>query len=89
MLRAIYSKRFDRDMRRIVKRRKDTEKLKIVIRMLIRQEKLDDRYKNHPLKGKYKDCYDCHIEPDWILIYRIEGDAIQFVRTGSHADLFK
>jgi len=89
MLRAIYSKRFDRDMRRIVKRRKDTEKLKIVIRMFIRQEKLDDRYKNHPLKGKYKDCYDCHIEPDWILIYRIEGDAIQFVRTGSHADLFK
>ncbi len=89
MLRPIYSKRFDRDMRRIVKRRKDTEKLKIVIRMLIRQEKLDDRYKNHPLKGKYKDCYDCHIEPDWILIYRIEGDAIQFVRTGSHADLFK
>lgn len=89
MLRPIYSKRFDRDIKKIIKRRKDTEKLRKIIRMLIRQEKLDERYKNHPLKGKYQDCYDCHIEPDWILIYRIEGDAIQFVRTGSHADLFK
>ena len=89
MLRPVYSKRFDRDVRRIIRRGKDTEKLRKVIRMLIRQEKLDERYKNHPLKGNYKDCCDCHIEPDWILIYRIEGDAIQFVRTGSHADLFK
>jgi len=89
MLRPLYSKRFDRDVRRIVKRGKDTEKLKKVISMLIRQEKLDERYKDHHLKGNYKDCHDCHIEPDWILIYRIEGDIIQFVRTGSHADLFK
>jgi mRNA interferase YafQ len=89
MLRPVYLKRFDRDVRRIVKRGKDTEKLKKVTRMLIRQEKLDERYKNHPLKGNYKDCYECHIEPDWLLIYRIEKDVIQFLRTGSHADLFK
>ncbi len=89
MLRPFYSKRFGRDVRRITKRGKDTEKLKNVIRMLIRQEKLDERYKNHPLKGNYQDCCDCHIEPDWILIYRIEGELIQFLRTGSHADLFR
>lgn len=89
MLRPVYSKRFGRDVRKIVRRGKDTEKLKKIIGMLIRGEKLDEQYKNHPLKGKYKDCHDCHIEPDWILIYRTEGDAIQFVRKGSHADLFK
>lgn len=82
MLKPIYSKLFDRDVKRMKKRGNAPEKLKKVIRMLIRQEKLDERYKNHPLKGNYKGFYDCHIKPDWILIYCIEGEIIQFVRTG-------
>ncbi len=61
MLRPVYSKRFGRDVRRIVRRGKNTEKLKKIIGMLIREEKLDERYKNHPLKGKYKDCHDCQV----------------------------
>ncbi len=89
MLKPVYSKRFERDVRRMMKRGNDPERLKSVVRMLVHQETLDERYKNHPLKGDYKGCYDCHIRPDWILIYRIEEEIIQFVRTGSHADLFK
>ncbi|CAN2039657.1 ribosome-dependent mRNA interferase toxin YafQ [Candidatus Magnetomoraceae bacterium gMMP-15] len=88
MLKPIYSKRFDRDIKRMKKRGNATDKLKLSV-LLIRQEKLNERYKNHPLNGNYKGCYDCHIKPNWILIYRIEGETIQFVRTGSHADLFK
>jgi len=89
MLRPVYSKRFERDLKRAIKRGKDSTKLKDIVKKLINQEKLDENYKNHPLKGSYKGCYDCHIEPDWILIYRIEEDIIQFIRTGSHSDLFK
>ncbi|MBF0202744.1 MAG: type II toxin-antitoxin system YafQ family toxin [Desulfamplus sp.] len=89
MLKPVYSKRFERDVKRIVKRGKNVEKLKEIIRRLIHKEILEKRYCNHPLKGDYNDCFDCHIEPDWILIYRTEEDYIQFLRTGSHADLFK
>ena len=89
MLKPVYSKRFERDLKRVIKRGKDSAKLKDLVKKLIQQEPLDAKYTNHPLKGNYKGCYDCHIEPDWILIYRIDSDTIQFIRTGSHSDLFK
>lgn len=89
MLSATYSKQFDRDVKKAVKRGKNLDKLKHVIGLLVREELLEERYKNHPLKGNYKDCYGCHIEPDWVLIYRIEVGSIQLVRTGSHSDLFR
>ncbi|MBN1684294.1 MAG: type II toxin-antitoxin system YafQ family toxin [Gammaproteobacteria bacterium] len=47
------------------------------------------KYLNHLLKGNYSDCYECHIEPDWLLIYLIQKTTITFVRTGTHTDLFK
>ena len=56
---------------------------------LINQHPLDKKYQDHSLKGEYADCRECHIEPDWLLIYLIDGDSIIFVRTGTHADLFK
>ncbi|MBM3236419.1 type II toxin-antitoxin system YafQ family toxin [Candidatus Poribacteria bacterium] len=68
---------------------KDAEKIKDVIRKLINEEKLDERYKDHPLRGDYKGCRDCHIESDWILLYRIYENQIQFLRTGTHSDLFR
>ena len=46
------------------------------------------RNKDHQLKGGYRDCRDCHIEPDWILIYRVKDNELHLVRTGTHADLF-
>jgi mRNA interferase YafQ len=80
---------FDKDLKRMLRRGKEAEKIKDVIRKLINEERLDEKYRDHLLRGNYKGCRDCHVEPDWILIYRIYGNQIQFLRTGSHSDLFR
>ena len=64
------------------------EKLKTIIWTLVRSQKLPPENKDHPLKGILKDCRECHMEPDWLLIYRIEGSELCLIRTGSHAGLF-
>lgn len=64
------------------------EKLKKIIRMLSSSEILPPKYKDHWLKGTLKDCRECHIAPDWLLIYRMEGNELCLVRTGTHTDLF-
>ncbi len=79
---------FKRDVKKIKKRGKDIEKLKNVIQALVDSEKLPPENKDHPLKGTLKDCRECHVEPDWLLIYRIEGSELCLVRTGTHTDLF-
>ena len=79
---------FKRDVKRVIKRRKDINKLKKIINLLVNAEKLPPENKDHQLKGTLKDCRECHIEPDWLLIYRIEGSELCLVRTGSHSDLF-
>ena len=80
---------FKRDVKRLKKRGSDFEKLKTVIRMLAEGEKLLPKARDHRLKGTLKDCRECHIESDWLLIYRIEGSELCLVRTGSHSDLFE
>lgn len=80
---------FKRDVTRLRKRGKDLDKLKKIIQSLLRAEMLEARHKDHRLKGLLKDCRECHIEPDWLLIYRIEGSELCLIRTGSHADLFR
>ena len=80
---------FKRDVRRLKKRNKDFEKLKTIIQLLVEGEKLPPKNKDHGLKGTLKDCRECHIEPDGLLIYRIEGSELCLVRTRSHADLFE
>jgi mRNA interferase YafQ len=63
-------------------------KLRLVMRLLIEEAHLPARLRDHPLKGEWRSYRDLHIEPDWLLIYRIDGITIHFVRTGTHADLF-
>ena len=70
------------------KRGKDMAELREAILLLIEEGPLPLRYKDHPLGGDWKHFRDCHIEPDWLLIYKIDGDNLRFVRTGSHSDLF-
>ncbi len=92
MYRPRYTKSFNKDIRRIERSGShDIEKLKVVIRKLINGEPLEPRYKDHKLTGNYKGHRDCHIDPNWILIYRIDrvAQTITFIRTGSHADLFE
>ncbi|HDQ45157.1 MAG TPA: type II toxin-antitoxin system YafQ family toxin [bacterium] len=60
-----------------------------IIEILSTGQNLDDQYRDHPLAGKWKGHRDCHIEPDWILIYRVTSDSLFLERTGSHSDLFK
>ena len=90
MLRFKTTKQFEVDYRLMVKRGKDIEKIKTVMRQLVDQQSLESRYHNHALTGNLKGHRDCHIEPDWILIYQIDRDLreLAFVRTGSHSDLF-
>ena len=89
MRRPFYSKRFERDLKRSQRRGKDLEKIKAVLRHLIEGKRLDDRYFDHPLVGNYVGRRECHIEPDWLLIYKLDGGDIIFERTGTHADLFR
>jgi mRNA interferase YafQ len=60
-----------------------------IISDLINQRPLARKHVKHPLKGQYSDCRECHIEPDWLLIYLIKDRSIIFIRTGTQADLFK
>ncbi len=72
----------------MLKRGRDLEKLLFVVNELAEGQKLAGKYKDHPLKGQHKDKRDCHIEPDWILLYAIEGNELILYRTGAHSDLF-
>jgi mRNA interferase YafQ len=79
---------FKKDLKRLARRGEDTKKLKAVIELLVKGEELPWKHRDHQLRGILKDCRECHIEPDWLLIYRIEGSELCLVRTGTHSDLF-
>ncbi|HER34505.1 MAG TPA: type II toxin-antitoxin system YafQ family toxin [Halothiobacillaceae bacterium] len=89
MLAPVRSSQFKRDVKRLKKRGKDMAKLRELLDLLIRQEPLPEFYRDHPLNGNWKGFRDVHIEPDWLLLYRVEEDELQLARTGSHADLFR
>ena len=72
----------------MVKRGKSLEDLLFVINELVEQRELDYKYKDHALKGQYSSKRDCHIEPDWVLLYAIEDVELVLYRTGTHSDLF-
>lgn len=85
----IYTSQFKKDFKRISKQGKELTKLENIIETLLSKKSLDPKFKDHPLSGKWKKHRDCHIEPDWLLIYQITSDALILERTGSHSDLFK
>ena len=81
--------KFDKELINAVKSGRDITKIREVIKKLVNREPLGKKHKDHKLKGKFKSRRECHIEPDWLLIYKIEGGTIFFERTGSHSELFK
>jgi mRNA interferase YafQ len=89
MLTPIYTKQFERDTRRMNKRGKNLEKLKIIIRSIVLEEALDAIHRDHKLIGNWKGRRECHIESDWLLVYMIGSDRVVFERTGTHSDLFE
>ncbi|HUY68542.1 MAG TPA: type II toxin-antitoxin system YafQ family toxin [Alphaproteobacteria bacterium] len=78
-----------KDIKRAHKRGKDMRKFWGVVELLQKQLPLEARHRDHPLKGEWSPCRDCHIEPDWLLIYYVKAGFLYLARTGTHADLFE
>ncbi len=90
MLKIRYETTFKKDFKRIVKRGYNIKLLEEVIELLSNGEQLPEKYKDHSLIGDYVDCRECHITPDWLLIYKISNNELilYLTRTGTHSDLF-
>lgn len=83
--------RFQKDLKRAAKRGYNTELLTAIIKKLANGEPLAQKHRDHALTGDYAGCRECHITPDWLLIYEISDDTLllYLTRTGTHSDLFK
>lgn len=86
-----YSKEFKKSLKKVIKQGKDIDKLLDVVNLLSKKEDLDPKYRDHSLLNdkRFKNCRDCHIEPDWLLIYKYLDDEIilLLVNTGSHSEV--
>lgn len=90
MLEVVLSNQFKKDLKLASKRGYKLELLEKTVDKIANNVKLEDKYRDHALTGNYIGFRECHIQPDWLLVYRIENDElILFLsRTGSHSDLF-
>ena len=90
MLNHTFTGAFKKDRKLLCKQNKDMSKLYEVMSMIINEQPLLPKYRNHPLHGEYIGKWECHVEPDWLLIYRVEKEEnkVVFHRTGSHSELY-
>jgi mRNA interferase YafQ len=88
MLEVKRTNKFKKEYRLMEKRGKDMGKIDLVIRLIARGVPLPAEYHEHLLHGAYEGCTECHVEPNWLLVYRFEDDIVHFARTGTHSDLF-
>lgn len=89
MLQVERTTRFKKDVKLMIRRGKKMEKLRDIVEQLAQQRPLALRHCDHALTGNFNYARECHIEPDWLLIYTPLPDLIRLERTGSHSDLFK
>lgn len=91
MLQVEYTTRFKKDLKLAKRRNKNLSALQEVMKKIENEDSIDRKYKDHPLSSNWKDHRELHIEPDWLLIYKLISDKklVIFVRTGTHADLFE
>jgi len=89
MFTPIYTQQFARDVKRAQKRGKNLDKFKIIAETLLSGVSLDEIHKDHKLIGNYSGRRECHLESDWLVIYKTTADKMIFERMGSHSDLFK
>ena len=89
-LKVVWTSQFKKDYKAAMKSHLDMDLLDGIIKSLSDLAELDPKYKDHPLSGNWKSFRECHIKPDWLLIYKIEGDRLilTLARTGSHSNLF-
>jgi mRNA interferase YafQ len=88
MLTTVSTSRFLKDVKLALRRGKDLKKLEAVILVLANQSVLPENLRDHFLSGEWAHHRECHIAPDWLLIYKIVGDELFLIRTGTHSDLF-
>ena len=88
MLTIVRKSRFKKDFKKLQSSGKDLQKLAEVIRKLVNEQELSERNRDHALIGDYVDHRECHITPDWLLIYQTTETELLLVRTGSHSELF-
>ena len=90
MLKVVLSNRFKKDLKCAQKRGLNLDLLRVVVNTLAEGKKLDKKYRDHELTGDYVGFRECHVQPDWLLVYRIEQEELELLlfRTGSHSDLF-
>lgn len=90
MLEIVPSNQFKKDLKLAKKRGCNTEQLRDVVNTLAQEQQLDRKYRDHGLTGNYDGFRECHVEPDWLLIYRISHKSLELFlfRTGTHSDLF-
>ena len=90
MLTIKYESTFKKDFKRIIPRGYDARLLERVIQILADGDPLPEKYKDHRLVGDYAGCRECHITPDWLLVYKIDNEELilYLTRTGTHSDLF-
>ena len=88
MLLLYKNTKFDKDIQRMKKRGKKLEKLWNIIELLVSEVHLPVKARNHALSGDFSGFMECHIEPDWLLIYEINNECVILARTGTHSDLF-
>jgi mRNA interferase YafQ len=89
MRRIAQQNQFRQDLRRQKRRGKDVEELIAVVELLAEAGELPVNYTPHQLSGAWNGVWECHIEPDWLLIYRVTADEVLLIRTGTHTDLFE
>ena len=89
MYTPVYTRQFEKDLKLCKRRGKNLDKFKIVACTLISGQTLDPIHRDHKLLGNYHGRRDCHIESDWVLIYKTDGERLIFERMGTHSDLFK
>ena len=87
-MRLSQTTQFKKDIKKMQKRGKDLAKLKSIVELLLAKQALPPKNKDHQLGGNWIGHRDCHIEPDWILIYKLLHDELRLERTGTHSDLF-
>jgi mRNA interferase YafQ len=85
---VITAKAFERDHKRLRKRGVDLEPLWVVIEALRVGHHLEARHRDHALTGDWKGFRDCHVQPDWVMIYSVDDQAVYLTRTGTHSDMF-
>jgi len=88
MLNLVVSNKFKKDLELKRKQNKDLSKIKEVLEIIRQGKIIKKKYKDHQLKGDMKDYRELHVEPDWLLVYKVDGDTLFLIRTGSHSELF-